>query len=390
MVLQHVQRPETPYAPLVDYLYTYRYSYKDKIVPQAIDVEGDFNWGVDTFNMIIDAINDIQAGVIVGANDPLNKFKLPTTDGANNLSWTFVENQHIADLAVTVSKIDPGSSPVGSVLCVTELQKLQFIPLTINTGNLIDDAVTTAKIAESAVTTANIATGAVTTANIATGAVTTAKIATGAVETANINNNAVTTAKLDSGVAAIGTVATVTAPGLVNYQPIPTKGKILQTKQFIHNEFDSVNSDYPSFGSFNKKFQLSITPVSSNSYIVLNISMNVMNKNNVFSYPATYVMALFRNNSLFNKFTGASSSTLPGGVGGLFGGTSTIAADLKQHSISLIDDTYANTNPITYEVKGSSINPNSMITLNGSYNVDGSGLFGAITVSTITAMEIEK
>tara|TARA_R100001443_G_scaffold20932_1_gene33191 strand:+ start:6806 stop:8158 length:1353 start_codon:yes stop_codon:yes gene_type:complete len=86
----------------------------------------------------------------------------------------------------------------GSVTCLPgTLEPLN----TVDTAQLVDDAVTTAKVADNAITAAVIGTGAVTSQKIAADAVTQAAIADDAVGTDQIADGAVTAAKLATGAA---------------------------------------------------------------------------------------------------------------------------------------------------------------------------------------------
>lgn len=82
----------------------------------------------------------------------------------------------------------------------------------VNTGNIVDGAVTNPKLAANAVNTTNISDNAVAESKIAAGAVTTSKLLELSVTTAKINDLAVTTGKINDG----AVTAAKLAPGAVN------------------------------------------------------------------------------------------------------------------------------------------------------------------------------
>ena len=84
-------RPSLPYAPTQSLPNNTRFGIltTTQRPPTAEMLDAEFNALTDDVNMLAAAINDVQAGSIPGANDPLNANKVLKTDGANNLSWTF-------------------------------------------------------------------------------------------------------------------------------------------------------------------------------------------------------------------------------------------------------------------------------------------------------------
>ncbi len=134
-------RPAIPYVPTQILPNYNRYESLGNFPPTAQQFDGDLNAIMDFINTLADAINNTAAGIFPGADDPLNASKLPTTDGAGNVSWTLinalnldvnaVQTQHIQNSAVTSDKIQPQA---------------------IGTNQLADGGVTTPKIADGAVT----------------------------------------------------------------------------------------------------------------------------------------------------------------------------------------------------------------------------------------------
>jgi|GEM_PF-2237381 len=133
-------RPAIPYVPAQVLPNYNRYQSLGQFPPTAQQLDGDLNAIMDFINTLSDAINNTAAGIFPGANNPLNASKLPTTDGAGNISWTFI---NAANLDVNA----------------------------VQTRHIQDQAITTPKIQVQAVGTNQIAQGAVLSGNIGVGAI---------------------------------------------------------------------------------------------------------------------------------------------------------------------------------------------------------------------------
>ncbi len=138
-------RPAIPYNP-IQILPNYdRYSSLGQFPPTPQQLDGDFNRVIDLVNTLADAINNTAAGIFPGADDPLNANKLPTNDGAGNVSWTLinplnldvnaVQTPHVQDGAITAPKIQVGA---------------------VGTNQLDDGAVTTPKLGDLSVSNAKL------------------------------------------------------------------------------------------------------------------------------------------------------------------------------------------------------------------------------------------
>lgn len=139
-------RPAIPYVPTQILPNYNRYESLGNFPPTAQQFDGDLNAIMDFINTLADAINNTAAGIFPGADEPLNANKLPTTDGAGNVSWTLinainlspnsVQTQHITNAAVTSDKI--------------QLQA-------IGTNQIADGSVLSAKIGAGTIQGTNIA-----------------------------------------------------------------------------------------------------------------------------------------------------------------------------------------------------------------------------------------
>lgn len=134
-------RPAIPYVPAQILPHYDRYSSLGQFPPTAQQLDGDLNALMDFINTLADAINNTAAGIFPGADDPLNANKLPTTDGAGNVSWTLINALNLAMNAVQTLHIQ------NSAITSAKIQ-----PQAVGANQLADSAVTTPKINDGAVT----------------------------------------------------------------------------------------------------------------------------------------------------------------------------------------------------------------------------------------------
>lgn len=105
MPLRIFQRPDLPYDNESKHN-DQRYgliSAREK-PPTADMLDADLDYIIDSMDILSQDIQDVQAGVIVGSDDPTNTNKLLTTDGANT-GWTFINANNIQDGAISTAKI---------------------------------------------------------------------------------------------------------------------------------------------------------------------------------------------------------------------------------------------------------------------------------------------
>ena len=149
----------------------------------AASLESDF----DTLTMIAgDNEETLSRSVHGPVSDPTTtSMQLPAKDTRKNKYLAFDNNGSVTCLAGTLEPLN-----------------------TVDTGQLVDDAVTTAKVADNAITSALIGTGAVTSQKIAADAVTQAAIADDAVVQAAIADDAVGTDQIANGAVTAAKLAT--------------------------------------------------------------------------------------------------------------------------------------------------------------------------------------
>ncbi|MCE3269324.1 MAG: Microcystin dependent protein [Burkholderiales bacterium] len=103
------QRPRIPYAaqPLINNArYSLITSMKKSI--SADDLDGDINYLIDSLNNLYEVVQDINAGILDGANDPENIGKFPVTDGANVISWTKITEDYFSAECIPTEALQPG------------------------------------------------------------------------------------------------------------------------------------------------------------------------------------------------------------------------------------------------------------------------------------------
>jgi len=111
MPLSNFTRPFSPYEnnPLPnDNKFRTRTRVDSKPITDQ-DLDDEFNSSVDRDNELDQKIEDVQAGIITGSDNPLNAGKFVTTDGAETptISWVNVTNDNIEDGDLSGIKITP-------------------------------------------------------------------------------------------------------------------------------------------------------------------------------------------------------------------------------------------------------------------------------------------
>lgn len=405
----NTSRPSLPYVPLQSLPNNTRYGIltTTKRPPTAEMLDAEFNALTDDVNTLAAAINAVQAGSIPGANDPLNANKVLKTDGANNLSWTYVTNAEIEANAVVEQKLAAQSvttPKIGDAAVTTQkiaqnaVATNQIIDANVTTAKIADTNVTTTKVADAAITTPKLANQAVTQSQIANNAVgtnqlidanvttakladaniTTAKIADNAIITAKLNNQAVTTPKISSAGSQLGDVLTANGAGAASF--LANVGKVLQIVSyedaaFVRSEYDAAASPINLVSFKTAPFLLRITPRKTNSKIILFYSINVGSGNNQYA-----CITLCKNNLPFK--VGQDDPSYKGVTHSIY------SAWGKQHSdgqygcfnfCNFFVDTGIQGTQIVYEIKKAQ-----------PYTGINSGYAGGYaTVSTMHAIEID-
>ena len=294
-------RPNLPYkAESLPNSNRYALLAAKKQPPTAVAVDGDINYIVDSLNDLDTKITDVEAGVLVGANNPQNAGLFVTTDGnaeAPTILWKKVDATNVvpgslttaclADGAVTNDELGVGCVETENLSpnCVTSptiaphaILPEHINPEAVTTPAIKDQAIVTAKIADGAVTTPKLALKAVTQAQIADlavgtpqlidGSTTTGKLADQSVTNPKIGLLAVTAPQISSANAAIGTVLTSGAGSEATWSAIPTTGKILQLVPLVYtqttlNEYDALCSPTNLLSFKSGALAVTVTPLKS-------------------------------------------------------------------------------------------------------------------------------
>jgi hypothetical protein len=304
-------RPNLPYqAESLPNSNRYALLAAKKQPPTAAAVDGDINYIVDSLNGLDDKIGEIEAGVLVGANNPANAGLFVTTDGnaeAPTILWKKVDATNVvpeslttaclADGATTNEKLGPGAATAdkiapaaitGPKIAANAITSPKIAENAIITEKITDLAITTPKLANQAATQEKIANAAVgtpqlidanvTTAKIADVAVTTQQLADAAVTNPKIGLLAVTAPQISSAGSNLGDVLTSNGAGAASF--LANVGKVLQIvsyedASFFRNEYDAAASPINLISFKTAPFLLKITPRKTNSKIILFYSINV-------------------------------------------------------------------------------------------------------------------
>lgn len=225
---QNFTRPNLPYAN-VSLPNDKRYQLltrSNRRPPTDIMIDSDFDYVIDSLNILDLQMEGIVLGQIPGIADPLNASKLFTTDGDGNGSWVFVQASNILDQSITGNKLFPqtitslqladGGIPASKIAsnAITTIKILdanitfaKMAPDSVGTINLVDANVTLEKMAADSVDTPNLVDDCVTTPKILDANVTTAKIADANITTAKILDLNVTTGKIADGAITLPKIA---------------------------------------------------------------------------------------------------------------------------------------------------------------------------------------
>jgi len=407
----NTSRPSLPYVPAQSLPNNTRYGIltTTQRPPTAEMLDAEFNALTDDVNMLAGAINAVEAGSIPGADDPLNANKVLKTDGANNLSWTYVTNaeieanavveQKLAAQSVTTSKIGDAAVTIQKI-AQNAVATNQLIDVCVTTPKLADANVTNAKIADAAITTAKLANQAVTQGQIANAAVgtnqlidanvttakitdaniTTEKIADAAVNTPKLAANAVTAAKIGSEASLANTFLAADGAGNANF--IDKIGRILQivsyeNAKYVLNEYNAAATPQTPQSFKSGAFALNITPKKTGSKILLYYSINVGGYRNQYNS-----VVLCKNDAVFKKGDD-SSATYIGLTHSYYSNQGNPAYGSNEFGASIYSNLFVDSGTqgvqIVYEIKKA----HPYTVLNGGYSQSFP------SISTMVAIEVD-
>lgn len=194
--------------------------------PTAEMLDGDADYVIDSMDVLSQDIQNVQAGAIIGSDNPDNANKLLTTDG-NSVAWTLIRSDNMEDTAVTRTKLGTGAVSTNKLEdgAVTN-PKLGLLAVaqgnmkdnSVGSNQIIDKNVTTKKLADRAATEDKIADLAISSPKLKPKCVTNPKMDDACVNTRTLANGAVTVEKLadqvlSAAIFPVGVVLQYAVPG---------------------------------------------------------------------------------------------------------------------------------------------------------------------------------
>lgn len=180
------QRPTLPYNNIsLPNSNRYRDLSNTNQPPTGDMLDTDFDYIIDSMNVLQFDMGQIEAGILIGSDNPANANLLPTTDGAGNISWIKVGQQQYEAASITNVALAAGAVLTGNIgagAITTPLLGPQVVTAaniannTITGTQLAADSVITSKIVDQNVTGEKIANHTITGGNIANQTITAAKI----------------------------------------------------------------------------------------------------------------------------------------------------------------------------------------------------------------------
>jgi microcystin-dependent protein len=199
-----------PYTPTQILPNNDRYGSLGQFPPTAAQLDGDLNALVDFINTLADAVNNVAAGILPGADDPLNENKIPVTDGDNNISWTLIQAIHVAANAIQTNHIQNAA--------ITP-DKIQ--PQAVTESKLAPNAVTSSKIDEEAIEADHFGVGCIPASAYQNNSIAGARLFDKTISSGKLQDEAVTNDKLGTS-----SVSYDKLSGDVEFKLVPT-GTIL-------------------------------------------------------------------------------------------------------------------------------------------------------------------
>ena len=104
------QRKQIPYNPAEVLPFSNRYALvaeQDQPI-NSNQLDGDFNYIIDSLNDLWTITQGIAAGILPGSSSPLNINKFPVTDGAGTISWTNITPGYFSAQCITTLALQNG------------------------------------------------------------------------------------------------------------------------------------------------------------------------------------------------------------------------------------------------------------------------------------------
>lgn len=142
------QRKQIPYNPVEVLPFSNRYGIvADQNQPINSDqLDGDFNYVIDSLNDLWTITQGIAAGILPGSSTPANAEKFPITDGAGEISWTKITSAYFSAQCIPTAALQNGCV-TGPILGNASVGNANIIAGAIQNNNIEDDKISFDKIA---------------------------------------------------------------------------------------------------------------------------------------------------------------------------------------------------------------------------------------------------
>lgn len=206
------QRKQIPYNPAEVLPFSNRYALvaeQDQPI-NSNQLDGDFNYIIDSLNDLWTITQGIAAGILPGSSSPLNINKFPVTDGAGTISWTNITSGYFSAQCITTLALQNGcvtNPKIGNGAVGNE----NIQAGAIQNNNIEDDKISFDKIAavnnshfqlffntqaDSTLSGSKIQAGSLPANTIAAGSLPGTAITTGTLPSAALVNNSITSLQL--------------------------------------------------------------------------------------------------------------------------------------------------------------------------------------------------
>ena len=142
------QRKQIPYSPAEVLPFSNRYGVvADQNQPINSDqLDGDFNYVIDSLNDLWTITQGIAAGILPGSSTPGNAEKFPITDGAGTISWTKITSAYFSAQCIPTAALQDGCV-TNPILGNGSVGNANILAGAIQNNNIEDDKISFDKIA---------------------------------------------------------------------------------------------------------------------------------------------------------------------------------------------------------------------------------------------------
>ncbi len=206
------QRKQIPYSPAEVLPFSNRYGIvADQNQPINSDqLDGDFNYVIDSLNDLWNITQGIAAGILPGSSTPGNAEKFPITDGAGTISWTKITSAYFSAQCIPTFALQDGCV-TNPILGNGSVGNANILAGAVQNNNIEDDKISFDKISavnnthfqlffnnqnDATLSGSKIQAGSLPGTTIAAGGLSGTAITTGTLPAAAVVNNSLTNAQL--------------------------------------------------------------------------------------------------------------------------------------------------------------------------------------------------